>query len=117
MTETFVTLGVEASLRAAAKELALHGVGLLLVTEGESLVGVLSERDVVHAIADGRDPDEVRVADRARGDVLTVRHDESVQAAVSAMIVAGTRHLVVLGRDGRPAGVISARDVLSELAI
>lgn len=117
MTETFITLPEDATLRHAAKALRDRRIGLLLVTLGEELVGVISERDIVTAVADGDACDEVRLADRARGDIITIFGSETVQAGITRMASAGIRHLVVVNpSDHQPVGVISARDLLSELA-
>lgn len=116
MTDWFVTLEHSESLDCAARTLRDRGIGLLLVTDGDELVGVLSERDIITAVADDDQLTEIRLADRARGDILTVGTDETLQAGVDAMVDGGTRHLVVVDHTGRPVGVLSARDVLSELS-
>jgi CBS domain-containing protein len=116
MTDWFVTLDRRKSIHLAARTLRDRGIGLLLVTDGDELVGVLSERDVVTALADADDLHATLLADRARGDILTVGADEPLQAGIDAMVAGGTRHLVVVDDDGRPVGVLSARDVLSELS-
>ncbi len=116
MTEAFLTIEQGATLRDAAEALANHDIGMLLVNRGTQLVGVVSERDLVRALADGDDPDVVRLADRATADIVTIDAAASVQDAIALMVGRGIRHLVV-ATDGRPAGVLSARDVLSELAV
>ena len=116
MTDWFVTLDGEASLDCAARTLRDRDIGLLLVTDGDQLVGVLSERDLITAVADDDPLTDVRLADRARGDIFTVSTQQTLQDGVDAMVDAGTRHLVVVDDDGRPVGVLSARDVLSELS-
>ena len=116
MTEWFVTLDKDESLHLAARTLRDRGIGLLLVTDGDELVGVLSERDVVTAVADADDLHTTKLADRARGDILTIGADETLQAGVDAMVAGGTLHLVVVDGDGLPIGVLSARDLLSELS-
>jgi CBS domain-containing protein len=116
MTDWFVTLPHRESLALAARAMRDRGIGLLLVTDGDELVGVLSERDVVAAVADGDDLTEVQLADRARGEIHTIGATATLQAGVDLMVAAGTRHLVVVDGGGDPVGVLSARDVLSELS-
>lgn len=116
MTDWFITLDHGESLIVAAKALRDRNIGLLLVTDGDELVGVLSERDVVTALADEDALSNVRLADRARGDILTIEVTQTLQTGVDMMVDGGTRHLVVVDPDGRPVGVLSARDVLSELS-
>lgn len=116
MTDWFITLDHGQSLSVAARALRDRQIGLLLVTEGEELVGVLSERDIITALADGDTMENVLLADRARGDIVTVATEDSLQTGIDLMVDAGTRHLVVVDETGRPVGVLSARDVMSELS-
>lgn len=116
MTDWFVTLDQEDSLDLAARTLRDRGIGLLLITDGDDLVGVLSERDIVTAIADDDRMRAIRLADRARGDILTVQSTASLQDGIDRMVGGGTRHLVVVDRAGKPVGVLSARDILTELS-
>lgn len=116
MTDWFITLDHAVPLMVAAKALRDRNIGLLLVTDGDELVGVLSERDLITALADDDDLTTTRLADRARGDILTVEATDSLQTGVDLMVTGGTRHLVVVDGDGLPVGVLSARDVLTELS-
>lgn len=117
MTDTFITLPHDAVLREAARAMRDRGIGLVLVTDGDDLVGVLSERDIATAVADGDDCDVVALADRARGDIITVAAGSKIQEAVERMAAEGIRHLVVIDQlMGQPAGIVSARDVLAELS-
>ena len=117
MSETFITLPSTATVREAAMALRDREIGLLMVTDGDELVGVFAERDVTSSMADGDDPDEVQLADRARGDIVTVPDTASLQECVTMMAQHTIRHLVVVASaHGQPVGVVSARDVLNELA-
>lgn len=116
MTDWFITLDHAESLMVAAKALRDRNIGLLLVTDGDELVGVLSERDIVTALADEDALHHTRLADRARGDILTVESTDSLQSSVDLMVGGGTRHLVVVDGEGLPVGVLSARDVLTEMS-
>ncbi len=116
MTDWFVTLDHRKSLDLAARTLRDRKIGLLLITDGEELVGVLSERDIVTAVADDDVLGDIALADRARGDILTVLATDTLQTGIVRMVAGGTRHLVVVDADGKPAGVLSARDILSELS-
>ena len=66
------TVGPEASVAEAAAELHRAGCSALVVVEGEAVVGLLTERDLVRVIVDGADPATVRVGERMRTDVVTV---------------------------------------------
>lgn len=117
MTEGFITLPVDAALRTAAQAMRDRHIGLVLVTEGDELVGVISERDLTTAVADGDDCEQISLADRARGAIITIPATATIAAAIGSMADKGIRHLVVVDPEaGQPTGVLSARDVLAELA-
>lgn len=117
MTTEVVSIAGGASLRAAARELAEHGIGLLVIVEDDHVVGVLSERDLVRAVADGRDLDMVHVVDRGSGEVVTVDRAASLADALELMLTHDVRHLVATDGSHRPVGVLSMRDVMTELAV
>jgi CBS domain-containing protein len=95
--------------------MAQHDIGLLLVMEGERLVGVLSERDLVRHAGPG-EPGVLRqriVADLMTRDVVTVTPDASFGQCMALMDERGARHLPVLD-GGRVVAVLSVRDLLRE---
>jgi CBS domain-containing protein len=104
-----VTLPEETMLGAATR-MRRYDVSALPVYRRHRLVGIVTERDVVTAIADGADPATTRVADYMTDRPVTVRPDEDVEVAVRRMAELGVRHLPVV--DGnRLVGVLSMRDL------
>lgn len=103
-----------ATLEAAAGLLAADELGLLVVVGATGVRGVISERDLVVAVADGADLAVERVADHASTDVLTVTESATLDEAARTMRDAGIRHLLVTRHD-EPVGVVSIRDVLDAL--
>ena len=102
-----------ASVYEAIEMMAARGVGALLVMEGERLVGVLSERDLVrHAGRSGALRD-ARVADLMSSDVATVAPDASFGDCMTLMDSRNVRHLPVVDED-RVVAVLSLRDLLRE---
>ena len=102
----------DARLAEACGELDGRGVGALIVCDEDRVVGVVSERDVVRAMARGG----AAALDRPVSDVMTAEvvfaaPSESVAILMSRMTDRRIRHLPVL-RDGRLAGVISIGDVV-----
>ena len=85
-------------------------VGAVLVMEGERLVGILTERDVLRAVAEGIGDDTV-VADWMTRDPETLAPDESTQHAAVLMIHGGFRHLPVAEND-EVVGMLSIRDLM-----
>lgn len=118
MTDTFITLPSTSVLRDAARALRDRKIGLLLLTDGDELVGVISERDLVAAMANSDSPDQVTLADRASGTIITVDSTAPLQEGINVMAREGVRHLVVVSpTDKQPVGVLSVRDVISEIAL
>ncbi|MEY3020475.1 MAG: hypothetical protein RLZZ272_1459, partial [Actinomycetota bacterium] len=90
------------------------GVGLLVVVDTRGVLGVLSERDVVNAVAEGADLDDERVRARLADDVVTIDEGATISDAAATMASAEIRHLGVT-RQGDIYGVVSVRDVVNVL--
>jgi CBS domain-containing protein len=82
----------------------------VLVMEGERLVGILTERDLMKAVAGGFDAD-ARVRDWMTRHPETIEASDATEHAASLMIHGGFRHLPVLEGD-KVAGIISIRDLM-----
>lgn len=102
------------TLRTAAMEMTANGVGLLIVRRGGVAVGVVGERDVVRAIAEGSDPDETRVDEVMVDDLAGVRSDATLAHALRAMVHNRIRHVLITD-DGAISGILSARDLLAAI--
>lgn len=99
-------------LGEACGELDRLRVGALIVCDNDRVVGVLSERDVVKAVARDGQPALTRpVSDYMTGEVIFAAPGETVAILMGRMTDRRIRHLPVL-RDGRLAGVISIGDVV-----
>lgn len=98
----------------AARDMTERRIGAMAVVEGERLVGMFSERDLMtRVVVPGRDPRAVRVADVMTRDVVTAGLGETREGAIDKMKKAGCRHLPVVA-DGRVIGMISMRDLLRD---
>lgn len=100
-----------ATLRDASHILAGNTIGILVVRRGALVVGVLSERDIVRALAEGADVDDMRVSEVMSEDLAGLHLDASLREAVAVMASNGVRHLLVRS-EGRVVGVVSSRDLL-----
>jgi predicted transcriptional regulator len=116
VSDTLIRVGHDATMRQLAQRLAAEGVGALVVTEGDHVHGIVSERDLVVAIAAGVDLDSTTAADIDSRRVVTCTPDTSVHDAAVLMMEHYVRHLLVNDQTG-PVGVISARDLLGAYAI
>jgi CBS domain-containing protein len=105
------TAQVEESLDVAADRMSWHQVGALPVLEGQRLVGIITERDVTAAMAEGADPVITPVSDYMTVAPEVLGPDSELADAAHLMLELGIRHLPIV-RSGRLVGVLSMRDVL-----
>jgi CBS domain-containing protein len=106
------TIAPEITVAAACAELDSRRVGALIVCDGDRVVGVFSERDVVKAVsAEGAGALSRPVSDFMSADVVFAQPSESVAILMGRMTDRRIRHLPVL-RESRLAGVISIGDVV-----
>jgi len=110
MSRKLLTVDPTTSLSAAAEAMTERGVGAALVLTGEQVSGILTERDVLRAVATG--PVEgTHVAAWMTRDPETVDVAESTGQAAALMIHGGFRHLPVVD-GGKPVGIVSIRDLM-----
>jgi CBS domain-containing protein len=107
-------IGPDAPLVEAARRLAHDSIGALVVGDGTEPVGVLSERDVVRAVADERDQSTTTVADVMTRDLRWCDIDATVGDVAGEMMTHYVRHLL-LQEAGSLAGIVSIRDLLGAL--
>jgi CBS domain-containing protein len=110
MSRDLLSVGADARIADAARRMVDRGVGAVLVMDGARLAGILTERDVLRAVAEGR-VDEASVAERMTRHPETVEASESTAHAASLMIHGGFRHLPVTD-GGSVIGIISIRDLM-----
>jgi len=102
----------DTSVFEALRKMADHGVGALLVMDGNALAGIVSERDYARkVILMGRASRDTPVRDVMSEDVVTVTPESTMQDCMARMTEHHIRHLPVL-RDGMVIGVISIGDVV-----
>jgi CBS domain-containing protein len=98
----------------AIQRMHAEGLDSLLVTDGERLVGIFTDRDAVVKAA-GRRLDSFDVRDFMTPDPVVLRADETLAVAINKMAVGGFRHIPIV-EEGRPVGLVAARDVFRHLA-
>ncbi len=104
-------IGTEASLTEAAERMMDQKVGCLAVVEGRKVVGIITEHDLVAAVAEDVDPDGETVQSWMSESPDTVPPHLSVREAATWLLETGYRHLPVM-EEGELLGVISIKDVL-----
>jgi CBS domain-containing protein len=107
---TPLTVTPTATVRDAIRIMREHHIGCLLVVEGERLVGILTERDLLLKMetADLSEP----VTGLMTGDPETLEPDDPIVWALNRMSVGGYRHVPLVDRDGRPVGILSVKDIV-----
>jgi CBS domain-containing protein len=104
-------VGPEATLEDAARAMLANDVNSLAVVRRRELVGLITERDIVAAIATGSDPTVAVVEDHMSEAPDTFRPDDDIHEAARWLIEAGYRHLPVMA-EGELLGIVGIRDVL-----
>jgi CBS domain-containing protein len=110
-----VVVPAAADLAEVAKRLVANEVGMLVVGTVESVAGVVSERDVVRAVATATGPLTVTAGDIASTNLVWCDATATVDEVAELMMSKYLRHVLV-EEDGRLVGVVSARDLLGAYA-
>lgn len=115
MTSPAECLAPTATLAEAARQLSQHDVGSMPVTDGDLLVGVVTDRDiVVKGIAVGLDPASATVAEIATPDVVTVGVDHDAEDVARILAENQIRRIPVV-EEGRVVGIIAQADIARTL--
>lgn len=107
--------GPDTSIVEAASAMEGSDLGSLAVVEGMKLLGLVTERDIRKAVADGVHLDATHVSEIMSGDPDTFDPDLDVWDAAAWIVESGYRHMPVVDDDGSLLGVISLRDLLKSL--
>jgi len=99
----------------AVRTMSEESIGAIVVKEGNRLVGIFSERDLMlRVISQKRDPEQTPIQDVMTSPVETIHRDSTVDDALKVMLEKHIRHLPILDRDGRVSGMISMRSLLHD---
>ena len=106
------TIAPDASVKRAADWLSAKNIGALVVTSGSEVLGLISEREIVHAFSRfGNEAGLMHVKEIMLTGVTTVSPNESVNRVMNLMTHHRVRHMPVLS-DGKLAGIVSIGDVV-----
>jgi len=116
MTKDVETINPNDSLRDAAERMRTLNVGPLPVCEGDTLMGIITDRDiVVRAVSQGMDPNTTRVSEAMTDEVEYVYEDDDISTVVSKMKEAQVRRILVVNHDKKLVGIIALGDLTEEL--
>lgn len=112
MSESVLTIGPAHTIRQASLAMVTRRVGAAVVVDpdGEG-IGIVTERDILRAVAEGADPDTELVGTHLTPEIVYAAPTWTLGEAAEAMLRGGFRHLVVLEAND-VVGVLSVRDVL-----
>jgi CBS domain-containing protein len=115
MTSNPCSIDAKKSVAYAAKMMREEDVGLAPIVEGDKLIGMLTDRDIaIRVVAEGRNPEQVKVADVASKQVVTIDPQQELDEALRVMAKHQVRRLAVLEEDGKLVGVVAQADIARE---
>lgn len=114
MSTPAITVNAQATLREVAEVLRDANIGAVVVLAPGRPMAVVSERDIVRALADGADPDAIWAADVVTEEPRYVTPSHPVPRLAEEMLAAGVRHMPVVD-ENEVVGMVGARDALRSL--
>ena len=115
LDQTVYTLAPTASVFDAVKLMAEKNIGALVITEGEKIVGIVTERDYARKIVlMGRSSKDTLVRDIMTSSVLYVRPDHANEECMALMTENRLRHLLVMD-GGKLLGLVSIGDLVKDI--
>jgi CBS domain-containing protein len=112
MSATVLTVGPGHTLRDTARLMSERKVGAAVVIDPDGHgPGIITERDILHSLGAGHDPDDEAVSEHLTRDVVFAAPDWSLEEAATEMVRGSFRHLIVV-EEGATVGILSVRDVV-----
>ncbi|MBI3995305.1 MAG: CBS domain-containing protein [Nitrospirae bacterium] len=112
MAKSVFTVSKKTKIKETADLMKKSGIGSLLVKDGEEIVGIITETDIVHkVVAEGLSPQITGVDAVMSFPLMMIEADSEIEQAGREMVENGIRHLAV-SQDGQVIGMISMRDLL-----
>ncbi|WP_405608640.1 CBS domain-containing protein [Streptomyces sp. NBC_00076] len=114
MTSAPVTVEPQTSVTAVARIMRDRDIGAVLVSDGDTLRGLVTDRDlVVRALAEGGDPEQTTVAGACSDDLVTVSPQDDLDHAIEVMREHAVRRVPVV-ESGHPVGMVALADLAME---
>jgi len=105
----------QTKLAEVAREMRQEDIDSVAVMDDGRLLGIITERDLVRAIADGIDPKQATASVVMSSNPATVGTEEDISVVALKMMRLGIRHLPVVDAMGKPVGLLSARNLVAVL--
>lgn len=111
MTPRVVAISPDATVAEAARQMRDEKVGSVLVTQGDDLLGIITDRQITHTVvAEGLDPNNVRVSEVMFDQFVPLEPDMDLMVAVRMQRELAIRRLPVV-ENGKPVGIVSVSDI------
>jgi CBS domain-containing protein len=115
MTSSPSNVEMSSSVVEAARLMKSEDVGSIPVTEGDRLVGIVTDRDIaIRVVAEGKDVQSVTVGEIASKELVTVDPQQDLDEALRLMAKHQVRRLPVVEEDGRLVGILAQADVAQQ---
>ncbi|HEU5108459.1 MAG TPA: CBS domain-containing protein [Micromonosporaceae bacterium] len=112
MTQEVVYLPADTTLDEAARTMRERDIGDVVITEGQTLAGVVTDRDIVlRAIAERQDPTATPLGTIASRDLVMIEQNASTNEAANMMRERAVRRLLVCDADRQLVGIVSLGDL------
>jgi CBS domain-containing protein len=116
MTKEVIYLPAETTLDEAARAMREADIGDVVVTDGSTLAGMVTDRDiVVRAVADRKDPASTTIGSIATRDIVMIEQNSPASDAADLMRERGVRRILVCDTDRRLVGIVSLGDLAMRL--
>jgi CBS domain-containing protein len=116
MTKEVIYLPAETTLDEAARAMREADIGDVVVTDGSTLAGMVTDRDiVVRAVADRKDPASTTIGSIATRDIVMIEQNSPASDAANLMRERGVRRILVCDTDRRLVGIVSLGDLAMRL--
>jgi CBS domain-containing protein len=112
-----VIVAPDTPLRTVSNTLWAESVGAAVVGTADEPIGILSERDIVVALGDGKDPDAVTASEVMTAPVIAARPEDRLVDVAYLMFDGVIRHVPIIDELGRVTGIVSVRDLLRPLLV
>lgn len=97
-------------IKEAAEVMSAYHIGSLIITKEDKVIGILTERDILKAIAEGLDPKAIEARDIMTKEVITISSTATIEDAASLMLERKIKKLPVV-RGEKLVGIITASDI------
>ncbi len=111
MVRNVITVTKDETLKEAAVKMRKHRVGSLVVVEGETPIGIITERDIVYKLVAEGKSFETKVGEIMSRDLKTITKDKTLKEAAKIMAAHGIRRLPVVEK-GKLVGIITMDDIM-----